>query len=378
MIGVTAVVALISLGTGLKLAVSSQFGVSSTEIITVQAAGTNYGPPGSGAVKSLNADDVEAIEKLSNVKLAVRRNIRTIKMEYKDVLIFAYTASMPNGEYRKFVEEEIDVEPILGRLLKDEDVGKIVVGYNFYAEDKGWGEKKLIPGKSVLLQDENFEVIGVMEKKGSFILDNAIMMKDNDMKDLLDYGEEVDLIAVQPVSKDAMNRAKEDIEKLMRKRRDVDVGEEDFTVSTPEASLATVNSVLSGVQAFIVIIASISIFIGAIGIINTMTTSVLERKKEIGIMKAIGAKNSQIFLQFFVESGLLGLVGGIVGATLGTIFGIIGVGALNNFLGAELQFQIDFWLISFALLGSFMIGAIAGIVPAMRAAKLNPVRALKG
>ena len=84
------------------------------------------------------------------------------------------------------------------------------------------------------------------------------------------------------------------------------------------------------------------------------------------------------FLQFFIESGLLGLIGGIVGAILGTLIGIVGIAGINNFIGAELKFHIDFWLISFALFGSFMIGAFAGIVPAMRAAQQNPVEALKG
>jgi putative ABC transport system permease protein len=376
-IGVTAVVALISLGNGLQLAVSSQFGISDIEVITVQASGVQYGPPGSGAVTPLDVKDVEAIEKLGSVKLAIRRNIGNTKFEYKDVVSFSYTMSIGKGDYRKFIYENLDVEPLFGRLLKDEDVGKVFLGYNYYANDMGWGEKKLIPGKTILLQDKNFKVIGILEKKGSFIFDNAIFMNEKDMKSLLGFGDNVDIIIAQPTDKDLMDRTKEDIEKLMRKRRNVKVGEEDFSVSTPEAMMGTVNSVLGGVQAFIVIIASISIFIGAIGIINTMTTSVLERKKEIGIMKAIGAKNSQIFMQFFVESGLLGLIGGIVGATFGTLLGVAGIAGINNFLGAELTFQIDFWLIGFALLGSFSIGAIAGIIPAMNAAKQNPVDALK-
>lgn len=376
-IGVTAVVALISLGTGLKLAVSSQFGVSATEVITVQASGVEYGPPGSGAVTPLDVKDVEAIEKLSSVKLATRRNVGTLKLEYKDVVDFSYTGSIADGDHRKFLYEIIDSKTILGRLLKDEDVGKVFIGYNYYAQDRGWGEKKLIPGKTILLQDKKFEVVGVLEKKGSFIFDNAIYMNNKDMESLLGYGDNVDVIVVQPTNKDLMDKTKEDIEKLMRKRRDVKVGEEDFTVSTPEALLSTVNSILGGVQAFIVIIASISIFIGAIGIINTMTTSVLERKKEIGIMKAIGAKNNQVFFQFFVESGMLGLIGGIAGATLGTLIGIVGISGINSFIGSELTFQIDIWLIALALIGSFSIGAIAGIIPAMNAAKQNPVDALK-
>ena len=376
-IGVTAVVALISLGNGLQLAVASQFGISSTEVITVQASGVEYGPPGSGAVTPLNAKDVEAIEKLGSVKLAARRNVGTIKLEYKDIIDFSYAASVADGDYRKFMYKQMDAEALMGRLLKDEDVGKVFLGYNYYASDKGWGERKLIPGKKILLQDKSFEVVGILEKKGSFIFDNAVFMNDNDMKNLLNFGDNVDLIIVQPTNKDLIDKTKEDIEKLMRKRRDVKVGEEDFTVSTPEAALSTVNSILGGVQAFIVIIASISIFIGAIGIINTMTTSVLERKKEIGIMKAIGAKNNQIFMQFFIESGLLGLIGGIIGATFGTLLGIFGTAGINSFIGSELVFYIDFWLIGFALLGSFSIGALAGIIPAMNAAKLNPVDALK-
>jgi putative ABC transport system permease protein len=165
---------------------------------------------------------------------------------------------------------------------------------------------------------------------------------------------------------------------LMRKRRDVKVGEENFEVSTPEAALESVNSILGGVKIFIALVAGISIFIGAIGIVNTMTTSVLERKREIGIMKAIGARNSQIFLQFFVESGMLGLVGGAIGVLFGVALGYFGTLGINNFVGAEIKPSIDFALIFFSLLGSFLIGGIAGIVPAMHAAKQSPVESLRG
>ena len=191
-------------------------------------------------------------------------------------------------------------------------------------------------------------------------------------------GENVDVISVKIKDKDLMYRAKEDIEKLMRKRRDVDIGEEDFSLETPDTMLSTVNSILGGVRAFIIIIASISILVGALGIVNTMTTSILERRKEIGIMKAIGAKNSQVFMQFFFESGMLGFIGGLVGVIFGTLISVVGIVGINNFIGAELSPVIDFVLIGGALAGSFIIGAVAGIVPAMSAANQNPVEALRG
>ena len=377
-IGVTTVVALISLGSGLKLAVSSQFDIASTEIITVQAGGiSGYGPPGSNVVNPLTVDDVENIEKLSSVKRSVRRNIVSGKLEYNDKLIFGSAMSIPSGDNRDFFYEQLDIETIAGRLLKDADVKKVFLGYNFYVNKVGL-DKEVIPGKRVLIHDEQFEVVGILEKKGSFIFDNMVYMNEKDMENLFGFGDNVDLIVVQPRDKNELDKTKEDIEKLLRKTRDVKIGEEDFEVSTPEAILSTVNSILSGVQIFVALIAGISIFIGALGIVNTMTTSVLERKKEIGIMKAIGARNSQIFFQFFVESGLLGLIGGIIGVILGVLIGVLGISALNNFLGAELKPVVDYLLIFYALLGSFLIGAIAGIVPAMNAAKQNPVEALRG
>ena len=263
-IGVAAVVALISLGSGLKLAVSSQFDISSTEIITVQAGGiSGFGPPGSNVVNPLTIDDLEQIEKLSSVKNAIRRNIASGRLEYKDKLIFGSVMSVPSGEDRDFVYEQLDIETIAGRLLKDADVKKVFLGYNFYVDKVGL-DKEVIPGKRVLINDVQFEVVGVLEKKGSFIFDNIVYMNEKDMENLFGFGDNVDIIVVQPRDKNKLDKTKEDIEKLLRKTRDVKIGEEDFEVSTPEAMLSTVNSILSGVQVFIALIAGIAIFIGAL------------------------------------------------------------------------------------------------------------------
>jgi len=377
-IGILAVVSLITLGNAMKVAVTSQFGAGSTEVISVQAGGLNYGPPGSLVTNPLTTDDVEAIDKLGSVEFAVGRNIRTGKLEYNDILGIGSALSIPEGSEKEIYEIIDDIEAEYGRLLKSGDYRKVVLGANFYNGNTNGFKKDIVPGKKVLINDIEFEVVGILKKKGSFMYDWTVLMYDDELKNLIGYGEEVDLIDAKIKNKDLMNKAEEEIEKLMRQRRNVKIGEEDFSVTTPEATLETVNSVLGAIQAFIIIIASISIFVGSIGIVNTMTTSVLERKKEIGIMKAIGSRNSQIFMQFFVESGFLGLVGGVLGAVFGILIGYVGTLGINSWLGSEISFQISFPLIFFTLLGSFLIGAIAGIIPAMQAARQNPVEALRG
>lgn len=377
-IGVMAVVALISLGNSLELAVSSQFGIEQTELITVQASGAvGFGPPGSGVVDSLTEDDLEAINKLSSVNIAASRNLESARLEYNDKIIYGYLATIPSGEGRDFIYDQLGDESINGRLLKDSDTRKVFLGYNFIVDKVGL-DKEIFAGKKILIQDESFEVVGVLDKKGSFIFDNAIFMNEEDADDLYDFQEGVDVILVKPRDKNNLDRTKTDIEKLLRDRRDVKIGEEDFSVETPEASLSTVKGIIGGVQIFVVLVAFISIFIGALGIVNTMTTSVWERKKEIGIMKSIGARNSNIFAQFFIEASLLGLIGGLIGCIFGILIGFAGTAGINNFIGAEIKPVLDFSLIFFTLLGSFLIGGLAGIVPAMRAAKQNPVEALRG
>ena len=131
-------------------------------------------------------------------------------------------------------------------------------------------------------------------------------------------------------------------------------------------------------NAIVIGIAMISLLVGGIGIANTMYTSVLERTKEIGIMKAVGAKNSDILWIFLIESGLLGLVGGIVGAGIG-LGGAIGISSIaNQSIGGELFIvSPDYFLLICSVLFSFIVGIISGVLPAFQASKLNVVEALR-
>lgn len=377
-IGIAAVVALLGLGEGLKLAVSSQFGVSDVEVLTIRAGGiTAAGPPGTGVVNPLTDDDVEAIEQLNEIKSAIPRHLETGRLEFNDKVVFGTAMSIPDGEDRTFAYDSLNIEPLEGRLLKDGDKSKVVLGYNFFDDSVGL-EKQVRVGNRVEIQGKLFTVVGITKKKGSFIFDNIVHMNVDVLKDTFDRDDSVDAIIARVKDPKNMDRARVSVERVLRKNRDVKIGEEDFNVQTPEAALSTLNDILLGVQIFIALIASISVLVGALGIANTMYTSVLERKKSIGIMKAIGAKNSNIFMLFLIESGVFGLFGGVIGVILGSIISLVGILGINRFLGSSISPSINITLIVVTLIASTIIGAVSGITPAMQAAKENPADALRG
>ena len=376
-IGITAVVSLISMGQGLKVAISLQFGNLGTDKLAVQASG-GFGPPGTGVVKPLTKDNLEKINKVSGVKIAAGRLIRPGKLEHDNHVGFSYAASMPDGNARKLIQDAQSLKSESGRLLKDGDKGKVMIGNNLGQKDAGFG-KQIVVGSRVIIEGMEFEVAGILKKLGSFILDNVVFMNEDDLRETLDIlKEDYDIIVIQVQPNADISNVQRNVEKIMRKERNVKEGGEDFTVQTPQAILGQVNSTLFAVQLFVYIIAGISIVVGGIGIMNTMYTSVLERTRQIGIMKAIGARNSSIFSLFFIESGLIGSIGGLIGAAFGAgiAVGLAFVG--RALLGVDMiRAEISIWLLISSVLGSFLLGSVFGILPAVKAAKLNPVDALR-
>ena len=377
-IGIAAVVSLIGLGAGLRVAISSQFGFLGPDILSVQASGLAFaGPPGTAVVEPLNDDLADKIARINGVQSAFNRYIESATVEFNDRQVIRFGASVPEGDSRKIFETMVNLKAEQGRLLKDGDSKKVILGNNF-KEDSIFGRGVKV-GDKILIKGVDFEVVGILEKKGSFIFDDNMLVNEQAMVDFLGTEKgNVDVIAVKVDDPDKVNEIKGNIEKLMRKERNVDKGEENFQVQSPQQILETLNSALFAVQLFVYIIASISLAVGGIGIMNTMYTSVLERTKEIGIMKSIGAKNSAIFTIFFIESGLLGMIGGIIGIILGLTFAF-GLSALGRLLlGTELiQASISLILVFGALFFSFALGTIFGVLPAYQASKLSPVESLR-
>jgi putative ABC transport system permease protein len=377
-IGIAAVVSLIGLGEGLKTAINAQFGISSTEVLTVQAGGLSAaGPPGTGVVNPLTFDDSKAIEKLSTVQISIPRILESSQIEFKDKATIGFIMSIPEKDKRKFGYEIMDIEAEKGRLLKDGDTNKVVLGYNYFAGTIFDGREVQV-GDKITINNKKFDVVGITEKKGSFIFDNIVHLNEDIFVDFLGTEDRIDILGVKVKDKKDIDKAKLDIEKLMRDRRNVKVGEEDFMVQTPGSMLEDVNSILTGIQVFIVIIACISILVGAIGIINTMFTSVTERKKEIGIMKSVGAKNNHIFFLFLFESGLLGFLGGLIGTIIGALISYYGTVGINTWVNSTATPELNLYLIFGALFGSFIIGSLSGVIPAMNASRLKPVETLRG
>ncbi|PIN93083.1 hypothetical protein COU54_04390 [Candidatus Pacearchaeota archaeon CG10_big_fil_rev_8_21_14_0_10_31_24] len=376
-IGIAAVVALISLGQSLEMAVTGQFSSIAADRLVISSTETGFGPPGSTAVRQLTESDVRLIESVQGVREVIPRLIRITKVEYNKDTEFEYVASIPeNKEGRDFIYETFQFEAELGRLLKEEDSGKVFLGSSL-KEDHGF-EKGIQVGATLNIQNQNFEVIGILKPLSNIQFNHAIYMSEKDLKNILNIGNELDLIIAKIESPNKAEEISEAITRKLRKDRNQKEGEEDFSVETPLQAVSSINSILSAINIVITGIAAISILIGAIGVANAMFTSVIERTREIGVMKAIGAENKDILILFLIESSFLGLAGGVLGAILGLGMAFIASIGANLFFDSQI-FNVDPspYLLGGAILFSSILGILAGTIPAYQASRLHPVEALR-
>jgi putative ABC transport system permease protein len=376
-IGIAAVVSLISLGQGLQEAITGQFSTLSADRLLIQNAGTGFGPPGSTSVNKLNEHDFKIIEGVSGVDRAIIRILRIGKVEYNKVAKFEFIGSLPKKqEDIDYMYNSFNIEAESGKLISSSDSGSVILGNDFLT-DNGY-DKDIRAGSVLDIQGKKFRVQGILKKMSSFQFNTAIFMPEKDMKDLFNIKDEIDFIVLQVDDKDNLDRIANDISEKLRRDRNLDKGEEDFSVETPVQALGAVKTILNVINIIVVGIAAISLLVGGIGITNTFFTSVLERTKEIGTMKAVGAKNKDILIIFLIESAILGLAGGIIGVILGLALAFSVSSIANSAFGDTiLAVQISYPLILSSILFSCLIGIISGIIPALQASNLKPVEALR-
>jgi len=373
-IGIAAVVALISLGQGLQNYITDEFEKLGSDKIIIQPKG--MGPPGTaGPSLILTTKDLETIEKVRGVKWAIGFLIKQGQAKVKDEAGIGFAIGT-NPEDLKLLNEVQSFEILEGRDLKKGDKYKVVVGYN-HAYGDAW-DRPLQIGSTIEIEGVDFKVIGILKKIGNPIDDGSLYMAKETLREILNVGDEESQILVKTAPGFEPAEVADTIERKLRKSRGEKEDQETFIVQTSEQLLNTFQSIFAVVQGVLVGIAAISLLVGGIGIMNTMYTSVLERTKEIGTMKAIGAKNSHVLLLFLLDSGLLRLVGGLIGIGIGASLAK-GVEAIAEvYIGSPLlQASLSPTLIGGALAFSFTIGTLSGILPALQASKLKPADALR-
>jgi putative ABC transport system permease protein len=375
-IGISMVVSLVSLGQGMQSAVNSQFASVGVDKVIIRPTSPGFGPPGQDSSGNLTERSLKVISRVSGVKSAAGRFISSVKIEFNKLAKFGFLTTLPKDSVeRNLLIEAQDIKVKEGRMLRSDDSGKILIGSN-YAEKKIF-EKNIVIGNKVFIEGSVFEVVGIIDKRGNPITDELIIMNEDvfrKIKNLNSYS----VIFAQVEEGGDVNLVSERVARDLRRYKNQKEGFEDFEVQTSQEMIDSFNNILSIINIFVIGIAFISIIVGGIGIMNTMYTSVLERTKEIGVMKAIGAKNKDVLLLFLIESGVIGLVGGGIGLLLGVFFSLFVVFVAKTFLGAGIiGANFSFVLIFGTLFFSFFIGAVSGVFPALQASKMKPVDALR-
>jgi putative ABC transport system permease protein len=385
-IGVGAVIALMSVGRGAQAAITSTFEKMGTNVLYVMSTSVEEG--GMMAIQygtmtpTLTLDDAKALEGVPSVTAIASVNENYVEVtaggESKVAIIHGATP-----EYQQVYNYSV----ASGQFFSNRDIASrntVVVLGSKVAEDL-FGDDDPV-GQMVKIKGKRFTVVGVFEPKGGAImgvsLDDVVVTPITTFQTRLftqqtTRGEDaVQTVALQVASADAIDDVTAEVETILRHRHRIAAGEkDDFAVVSMEQMLGMFQQVLGIFTIVLGAIASVSLLVGGIGIMNIMLVSVTERTREIGVRKAVGAKRRDILIQFLLEAAMLSLVSGGIG--------IVGGGGLSFLIskleisGITIHSVVSPDIVILAVSVSVFIGVASGIYPAMRAARLNPIDALR-
>ncbi len=371
-IGIATISSLMSISQGMYQAIYQEFEMMGTNtIIILPGSGGSITPGLSSFGSHLRESDVRIIESVPGVDYALPNIYKTASIGFRSETTATFIYAVPSDKAKEFLESFHGVSIENGRSLRKGDKYKTVIGYRVW---KDMFSDKVNVGRYITINGIKFRVVGVLSEIGNRMDDNVIVIPMSSAKELFSTGNDIDMIFIR-VGR-GLNVQKV-ADRIKQKLKDVH-GKKDFQVLTSADMLKRSGLILNIISLVILGIAGISLFVGAIGIMNTMYMAVLERTREIGIMKAIGAQNSDVLVLFLVESSIIGTIGGLIGLAIG-----LGVAKLVEIVGRSiihlniLQMVVTPEIILLSLLVSVLIGAISGILPARAAAKLNPVDALR-
>ncbi len=375
-IGVSSVILLVSLGTGLKKYITQEIESVGSNLVVIMPGSIDLdkGGMGMGSVGSTYTAMSNSKLKLDYLYL-LTQNLSTVengtafllnsttvksKQETKTIEISGTTEQYP------YIR---DIDFISGQFFSKSDVNSsrkvAVLGYQACLDLFDTTDNVL--GKKIQIGDLRFTVIGVLAKaggEGAMSPDNKIYVPISVSQRQFDK-DSVSGILLKTKNPDDVDFTIKMAKKLLLTKLD----EQEFTIIDQREILSMVSNILNALTIFLGGIATISLIVGGIGIMNIMLVSVSERTKEIGLRKAIGATPTNIMLQFLIESTIISITGGIIGILLG----VLGSQILKN----KITTEITLWSIFLSFTISVFVGIIFGVIPARKASKLSPIEALR-
>jgi len=371
-IGVMAVILLVSIGEGARVYITKELTGLGTNLLIIQPGKTTasggFHPPSAGTVRKLTYDDALALRRrawlLTDAVPIVLGSGRIKFMNLgRDVMVIGATP-----EFQRVRNLFVDSGNYITQSDVDSKMKIVVLGAK--VKQELFGDQNPL-GKVVMLSDARYRVVGVMRKKGTSLgmdVDDIVYVPVTSGQELFDTDSLFEIIASTPRAED-VERATAQMKDILMKRH---AHKEDFTIQTQGAILSTMDTILGVLTAVLGGIAGISLVVGGIGIMNIMLVSVRERTREIGIRKALGARNRDIMAQFMIEAITLSGAGGVIGILLG-----VGLALLIPMFVTVLPTSVSAWSIIMAFTFSGAVGVFFGVYPARRAALQDPIQALR-
>jgi putative ABC transport system permease protein len=370
-IGVASVVALVSVAQGATKGISDRLQSLGTNLIAVNPGFSRTGATrGSiGSATTLTVDDAQALAQISGVA-AVAPQLSTNKLVVAGTQNETARVVGTTTGYLHVFAYEMWVGSFLNQAAVDHNLRVVVIG-SATADNLSLTEKSI--GSTIFIGGLPFDLIGIMQPKGgTSTADDQVIVPMSTVRELFVGSNSVSSIGLSATSQDQIATVSAEAKTILEQRHGIAIGgTDDFSITTQAQLLGTVNSVSDVLTLLLAGIASISLLVGGIGIMNIMLVSVRERTREIGIRKAIGARGRDILSQFLVEALVLSLAGGLIG---------IGVGAVASFaIGtyAGWGFLFNPLTVVVAVAFSLLVGIVFGVWPASQAARLDPVVALR-
>jgi putative ABC transport system permease protein len=407
-VGVAAVIAMLSISAGMSQSMNSQMSNFGADVLTVSVGRTRAFGPESGFANRFQPGDSGGLPDMQGQTSQTTTTTDTPTLTDKDLLAISKAEGVEtvsgiiSGRATvQYLAQTVTVtvegiEPsawnsmttsklVSGRFLESGESTNVVIG-NGVAN--GMFDYNLTTDTQIRIGSKTFTIVGILEESGTGSFggdDRTIFMTIQAAREIVtDIGNnDYSSIQVKVTETNAVDQIIENVKQVLYTSRMVTSDTADFTVTSPTSMLATIQSTMQTLTFFLTGIAAISLLVGAIGIANTMFMSVMERTRLIGILKSIGTRNSEIMKMFLAESGIIGLMGGLLGIFLGFIvvgvissigFNIMGMGRMGTNTSVAI---VTPELILFALAFSTIIGIVSGLIPARKAANLQVVEAMR-